>query len=322
MLDCLGRQIHYLRLSITDRCNLRCRYCMPNGVNKCAHEDLLSYEDMEKVVRALAELGIDTVRLTGGEPLVRRDVEVLLKMIKEIPGIQKVSMTTNGVLLKQKLPLLLENGLDSVNISLDTLDENKFKQITGYSLLHNVMEGIEAAIESKISVKINCVPQIGINDQELIDIAMLAKDWPIEVRFIEIMPIGEGNEKNGINNEKLFLQFQEKLGMMNKVEHRDGNGPAVCYRVNGFRGSIGFISAMHGKFCGECNRIRLTSKGFLKCCLASNSGADLRELLEQNVSLEQLKEVLSDTIYHKPIEHHFEIPGKTTEKNGMYAIGG
>lgn len=322
MLDQCGRNIHYLRLSITDKCNLRCKYCMPDGVIKCSHDDLLSYEQMVHIISIMAELGIDTVRLTGGEPLVRKDVDWLIRAIKQINGIKKVTITTNGVLLADQIDNLVAAGLDSVNISLDTLKAEKFQQITGFDQFQKVKDGIQKALDKNLPVKINCVPQKGINEDELLDLAYLAKEYPLEVRFIELMPLGEGKRSSGMNNQELYQYFTDHLGPLTQVESRQGAGPAVCYQPEGFQGSIGLISAMHGKFCGECNRVRLTSKGFLKGCLASGQGLELRPLILQDARDEVIKERIQMTIWNKPMEHHFDNLEKMTEQREMFRIGG
>ena len=192
MFDAYGRDIHYLRLSVTDLCSLRCRYCMPEGVPKLAHGDILTYEEFLRLAALFARCGVDTVRVTGGEPLVRPGVEQLVAGLKATPGIRKVTMTTNGVRLAEKLPALLAAGLDSVNISLDTLDAETFRRITARDELAHVLEGIRAALASGIPVKLNCVPQAGVNEGEMETIAALAQEYPLQVRFIEMMPIGFG----------------------------------------------------------------------------------------------------------------------------------
>ena len=280
MFDAYGRNIHYLRLSVTDLCNLRCRYCMPDGVPKLAHEDILTYEEFLRLAALFAQCGIDTVRITGGEPLVRRGVEQLTAGLKAIPGIRRVALTTNGVLLAQKLPALLAAGLDSVNISLDTLYPETFRRITGKDELAAVQNGIRAALASGIPVKLNCVPQPGVNEGELESLAALAQEHPLQVRFIEMMPIGFGAGLPGLSGPELLERFYRRWPQLQPVTGAAfGDGPAVYYSAPGWRGSIGLIAAVHGKFCASCNRVRLTSQGFLRPCLASESGTDLRALL-------------------------------------------
>ena len=299
MFDSKGRKIHYLRLSVTDLCNLRCRYCMPDGVDKLEREDILTYEEFLRLAALFARCGVDTVRVTGGEPLVRKGVEQLVKGLKAIPGIRKVTMTTNAVLLEQQLPALLEAGLDSVNISLDTLDPALFAKITARDAFAAVQAGIHAALESGIPVKLNCVPQVGVNEGELEALAALAQDKPLQVRFIEMMPIGYGAACAAL-----------------------GDGPAVYYTVPGWKGDIGFIAAVHGKFCASCNRVRLTSQGFLRPCLASEAGCDLKALLRSGASDEELLTAIRTTIWEKPQEHHFELKQDIPATRGMYRIGG
>lgn len=325
MFDSKGRKIHYLRLSVTDLCNLRCRYCMPDGVDKLEREDILTYEEFLRLAALFARCGVDTVRVTGGEPLVRKGVEQLVKGLKAIPGIRKVTMTTNAVLLEQQLPALLEAGLDSVNISLDTLDPALFAKITARDEFAAVQAGIHAALESGIPVKLNCVPQVGVNEGELEALAALAQDKPLQVRFIEMMPIGYGAAMPCISGPELRARFArrwpELAPLSTAQEHALGDGPAVYYTVPGWQGSIGFIAAVHGKFCASCNRVRLTSQGFLRPCLASETGCDLRALLRSGADDAQLLAAIRETIWAKPREHHFNDSSMPATR-GMYRIGG
>ena len=325
MFDAYGRNIHYLRLSVTDLCNLRCRYCMPDGVPKRAHEDILTYEEFLRLAALFAQCGIDTVRITGGEPLVRRGVEQLTAGLKAIPGIRRVALTTNGVLLAQKLPALLAAGLDSVNISLDTLHPETFRRITGKDELAAVQNGIRAALASGIPVKLNCVPQVGVNEGELEALAALAQDKPLQVRFIEMMPIGYGAAMPCISGPELLARFRRRWPELAPLPGAAcaalGDGPAVYYTVPGWKGDIGFIAAVHGKFCASCNRVRLTSQGFLRPCLASETGCDLRTLLRGGAADEELLQAIRETIWSKPREHHFG-DNSMPATRGMYRIGG
>ena len=279
MFDSCRRDIHYLRLSVTDRCNLRCRYCMPDGAKIPEHEEVLTHEEFLRLAALFAQCGIDTVRVTGGEPLVRKSVAQLVAGLKATPGIRHVSMTTNGTLLAQQLPALLDAGLDSVNISLDTLDPAVFRHITARDEFAAVQAGLRAALESPLPVKLNCVPQVGVNEGELEAIAALARDNDLQVRFIEMMPIGYGAAMPCVSGPELRARFANRWPELHPVEGTTfGNGPAVYYTVPGWKGSIGFIAAVHGKFCVSCNRVRLTSQGFLRPCLASETGCDLRAL--------------------------------------------
>ena len=325
MFDSKGRNIHYLRLSVTDLCNLRCRYCMPDGVDKLEREDILTYEEFLRLAALFARCGVDTVRVTGGEPLVRKGVEQLVKGLKAIPGIRKVTMTTNAVLLEQQLPALLEAGLDSVNISLDTLNPALFAKITARDEFAAVQAGIHAALESGIPVKLNCVPQVGVNEGELEALAALAQDKPLQVRFIEMMPIGYGAAMPCISGPELLARFRRRWPELAPLPGAAcaalGDGPAVYYTVPGWKGDIGFIAAVHGKFCASCNRVRLTSQGFLRPCLASETGCDLRALLRSGADDAQLLAAIRETIWAKPREHHFNDSSMPATR-GMYRIGG
>ena len=322
MFDSTRRDIHYLRLSVTDLCNLRCRYCMPDGVEKLEREAVLTYEEFLRLAALFAQCGIDTVRVTGGEPLVRKNVAQLVAGLKAIPGIRKVTMTTNGILLAQQLPALLAAGLDSVNISLDTLRPEVFRQITARDEFAAVQAGLQAALESGIPVKLNCVPQAGVNEGELEDLAALAENRPLQVRFIEMMPIGYGAAMPCISGPELRQRFARRWPELQPMtEAAFGDGPAVYYTVPGWQGSIGFIAAVHGKFCASCNRVRLTSQGFLRPCLASEAGCDLRALLRSGADDTQLLAAIRETIWAKPREHHFEDSSMPATR-GMYRIGG
>ena len=325
MFDAYHRNIHYLRLSVTDLCNLRCRYCMPDGVEKLEREAVLRHEEFLRLAALFAQCGIDTVRVTGGEPLVRKNVAQLVAGLKETPGIRRVTMTTNAVLLADQLPALLDAGLDSVNISLDTLRPEVFRQITARDDFAAVEAGLRAALESGLPVKLNCVPQAGVNEAELEDLAALAKDHPLQVRFIEMMPIGYGAAMPCISGPELRQRFARRWADLAPLPAEQGcalgDGPAVYYTLPGWQGSIGFIAAVHGKFCASCNRVRLTSQGFLRPCLASETGCDLRALLRSGATDQELLTAIRETIWSKPREHHFEDRSMPATR-GMYRIGG
>ena len=325
MFDRYQRDIHYLRLSVTDLCNLRCRYCMPDGVEKLEREAVLSHEEFLRLAALFAQCGIDTVRVTGGEPLVRKNVAQLVAGLKATPGIRRVTLTTNAVLLAEQLPALLDAGLDSVNISLDTLRPEVFRQITARDDFAAVQAGLQAALESGLPVKLNCVPQAGVNEAELETLAALAQDHALQVRFIEMMPIGYGAAMPCISGPELRARFARRWPELAPLspaqEHALGDGPAVYYTVPGWQGSIGFIAAVHGKFCASCNRVRLTSQGFLRPCLASETGCDLRALLRSGADDAQLLDAIRETIWAKPREHHFNDISMPATR-GMYRIGG
>jgi molybdenum cofactor biosynthesis enzyme MoaA len=245
--------------------------------------------------------------------------------LKATPGIRRVTLTTNAVLLAEQLPALLDAGLDSVNISLDTLCPEVFRQITARDDFAAVQAGLQAALESGLPVKLNCVPQAGVNEAELETLAALAQDHALQVRFIEMMPIGYGAAMPCISGpalrERFARRWPELAPLSPAQEHALGDGPAVYYTVPGWQGSIGFIAAVHGKFCASCNRVRLTSQGFLRPCLASETGCDLRALLRSGADDAQLLAAIRETIWAKPREHHFEDSSMPATR-GMYRIGG
>lgn len=320
MKDFYGREIEYIRISITDRCNIRCTYCMPDGINCVPMSEILTFEEITDICRAAAELGIKYVRLTGGEPLVRLGCEKLIKMIKNINGIEKVSITTNGILLDSKINELIDAGLDGVNISLDTLDSEKFRDITGFYGLEKVLSAIDNAYNNGLNVKINTVVmECNINEAERI--ALLAKDRNIAVRFIEMMPIGEGIKFSAVNCDNVIAMLQKNYPHISIYDKRLGSGPAVYYDIPGFKGKLGFINAVHGKFCDSCNRVRLTSTGFLKTCLCYNAGVDLRDILRCR-NKAGLKDEIEKAVFNKPKEHCFDKISEITEENKMNKIGG
>ena len=325
MRDQYQRDIDYIRISVTDRCNLRCTYCMPEGIRLTSMSELLTFEEIVQVVGVGAELGIRHVKLTGGEPLLRRSLPTLVQMLKNIEGIEQVTLTTNGILLKEHLPALLKAGLDAVNISLDSTDRDTFRKITGFDQLDMVLAAIDAACASGIRTKINAV-SLNLGEEAIWNLIDLAKDRPLDVRFIEMMPIGHGKDFPVYSHMKMLEQFRERYPDLTADKTMHGFGPAVYYHIPGYQGSIGLISAIHGKFCDKCNRIRLTSTGFLKGCLCYNTGADLREILRANEAEDEKRRHLTETmeaaIYAKPRAHCFESAGDVTERATMNEIGG
>ena len=312
-----------MRISVTDRCNLRCRYCMPDGIDRIPMSDLLTYEEIAFVCRQAAGLGIGSFRITGGEPLVRKDCVRLVSMLKETPGIRRVAMTTNGVLLGEHLDELLDAGLDAVNISLDTLDRGQYKAITGMDELDRVLASIRKAA-GKLPVQINCVICRGINDDAHGELVTLARDLPVDVRFIELMPIGAAKELGTVPNASVLARIEEQYGKTTEDPGGDGDGPAVYRRADGFAGRIGFISAMHGKFCTACNRLRLTSVGELKPCLCYADSVPLRGILRDGAAgkEERIREKIREAVQLKPQAHCFERREHVTEDKEMVRIGG
>lgn len=322
MLDQYGRNIDYLRVSITDRCNLRCRYCMPDGVELTSMEDILTYEEIKVICTEAAKLGIKKIKVTGGEPLVRLGCADLIDALKRIPGIEQVTLTTNGVLLGKYLDELVLSGLDAVNISLDSLDSKIYKQITGRDELERVLESIEKASASGIRVKVNSVLQRETNGNEWENLILLAKKYPVDVRFIEMMPIGYGKQFEVVYNEELLRLLKERYPEIKEDRTVHGNGPAVYFKIPDFKGSIGFISAIHGKFCGQCNRIRLTAQGKMKPCLCYGESVDLREAVRGENREEQVQKLVQNVIRKKPKQHCFEEIEEITEQTPMIGIGG
>lgn len=325
MIDGYGRTIDYVRISITDRCNLRCVYCMPeDGVEAVSHEEILSFDEICRLAEIFVEMGIKKIKLTGGEPLARKGVPNLIKQLKAIPGIEQVTLTTNGVQLEQQMDALAEAGIDGINLSLDTKNPEIFKQITRRDSFDKVMEGFQKALEyPEVPLKINCVP-MGIPGQDIIGLAEFAKEYPVHVRYIEMMPIGLGKQYEGSTEDAILFELQKKYGAYKGFDGILGNGPGHYYEFSGFAGKIGFISAMSHKFCNSCNRVRLTAQGYLKTCLQYDVGVDLRKLLREGASKDEVRSAAMDAIRRKPASHQFNElqPGEHGEMHMMSQIGG
>jgi len=314
MRDSLGRTIDYLRISVTDKCNLRCKYCMPpQGILPVSHEEILTLEEIFRLVSIMEQLGIRKVRLTGGEPMVRKNLPWLVEQIHGLPGIKEIAMTTNGTLFAPQAEVYRRAGLTAANISLDTLDPGRFRNITGGGCggnaagVESVMHAIDAALEQQLRVKINCVPCREMNGEDIEGMAALASDRPVDVRFIELMPIGCGKEYTGIPSKEILRRLEQHFGKAIAIpeEVNMETGPAEYYRFPGFSGRIGFISPISHKFCGECNRIRLTCEGRLKLCLHYDKGLELKPLLRGGASDEEIRERILAAVREKPSEHHF-----------------
>lgn len=320
MEDRFGRNITYMRISVTDRCNLRCVHCMPKeGVELLSHEDILSYEDIAFAAGAAARCGIKKLRLTGGEPLVRPRLHRLVAMLKEIPGIEQVVLTTNGVLLAKELKALEAAGLDGINFSLNGACRQSFEAFTSRDLYEEAMEGLRAALGSGIeNLKINCVPTKN-REEDLVNIALFAKDTRASVRYIELMPIGMGAGLEGLSSEEVLELLKAEIpGFSPVLSRRESNCSYYCSKD--WQSDIGFISALSHKFCGDCNRIRLTADGKLKSCLAYPAGQDVFGAVK-NRNSEELTRLMAACIAAKPAGHSFENCG-TEEKRLMSQIGG
>lgn len=322
MKDHSGREIEYLRISITEQCNLRCRYCMPEGCAAGCLDTQLTVDEILKIGKAVSALGIKYIKVTGGEPLVCKECEALIQKLKAIPGIEKVTLTTNGVLLEERLAALIAAGVDGINISLDTMDRKNYQQLTGRDCFEAVMKGIRTAAEEAVPVKINCVSMKDSEDWR--EVMLLARDLPVDVRFIEMMPLGAGKGFETEDHREMFEKIREEYPKIQSDGRIHGFGPAVYYKIPGFQGSIGFISAVHGPFCSSCNRVRLTADGLLKLCLCYDTAVDLKPILRDvsGLSEKKLEKQIAEAIYHKPEAHCFESPEKVTESRRMAEIGG
>lgn len=315
MKDSFGRTIRYLRISVTDLCNYRCRYCMgEDGVEKCAHGDLLTFEEIARIAAAAVRLGVDKIRLTGGEPLVRRGILELCRMLRAIPGLSELTMTTNGSLLPRYAAGLRAAGVDRLNISLDTLDPDRFRAVTRVGALADVLAGLDAAERAGFTgTKLNVVLIGGFNDDEIPAFVELTKERDLSVRFIELMPIGCAA---GWDAEQ-FISADAVLSAVPALERIGTQGVATLCRVPGYRGTVGLIPPMSAKFCAGCDRIRLTADGKLKPCLHSAEELPLRGLHG-----DALERAIADAILHKPKEHTMDAAHPSRAARSMFAIGG
>ncbi len=323
MIDACGRSIDYVRISLTDRCNLRCVYCMPeSGVVSMRHEEILTFEEILRVTEALSRLGIRHVRLTGGEPMARKGCLELAAQIKRMDGVERLSMTTNGLLLDGRVQCAKEAGVDAINLSLDTLDPADYRRITRGGELSQALRVMEDALAAGMQVKINVVPVRELNETGLMELAALAKDRKISVRFIELMPVGCGASLSPIPSDEVEAMMAAAFGPLSRDDTPQGSGPARYVRPAGFCGSLGLISAVSHEFCEQCNRVRLTADGFLKLCLNHRAGLDVRGLLRGGVTDAALEEALREAIARKPRRHGFGQEIDDREERRMNAIGG
>jgi len=320
--DSFQRPINYLRISVTDRCNLRCVYCMPDhGIALLPHGEILRYEEVLRVARAAAALGINKLRVTGGEPLVRSDLTELVRMLSAVDGIDDIALTTNGVLLRQHAMALKEAGLKRVNVSLDTLDRDRYGRITRCGRLDDVLDGIDAAKDAGLEpVKLNVVVMKGINDDEVLEFARLTMDEGWHVRFIELMPFDSDAHLSPVPTSEIRERLLA-LGPLEPCLHSHGNGPAKYFRFPQARGTVGFISPLTEHFCFNCNRLRLTADGKLRPCLLSDYEVDLKSPLRNGASLDELMELIRQAAAAKPRGHQLAA-GVHPESRAMRQIGG
>jgi len=325
LVDNFNRHLNYLRISITDRCNLQCRYCEPQDlIPKLSHADILTYEEILRVVRVATRLGVSKVRVTGGEPLVRKGVYDFLNELTATEGLKDVSLTTNGVLLKDNLEKIQAAGISRINISLDTLNPAKYHKITGFDEFNHVWQGIEKAHQMGFNpIKLNVVALKGLNDDEFVEMARLSFQYPFHIRFIEYMPIG----RSDFNPDSLLLAPEIKsrisdLGNLVTVQEGENDGPARRYKYEAAIGEIGFIPALSHHFCNKCNRLRLTASGQLRPCLLSDHEEDLKEAIRQDCSDQQIADIFIKAVRHKPSDHNLVAKNPARVCGQMRAIGG
>ena len=314
MIDQYKRTIDYMRISITDRCNYRCTYCKPDEFKLLSHNDILRYEEILKICQVAIQLGIVNFKVTGGEPSVRKGYLSFLKALKGLKGVRQVTLTTNGALLDHDtLDQLKVIGIDSINFSIDTLSKEKYKRICGKDLLEEVCDHLKYGVSIGLKIKINAVAGPLLDLEDIKDLIEFSKDLPISLRFIELMPLGNNISMNKIEEVRSYIEDHYQI---EEIYGKLGNGPAHYIKLKDMRCQIGFIEALHHKFCDECNRVRLSSTGQLKLCLFHKDGISLKPYIEDE---KRLKEVLYKTIYKKPKEHHFEDEKSLTVMN---QIGG
>ena len=319
MKDSFGREIRYMRISVTDRCNLRCKYCMPEeGVENLGHNRILSFEDIERIVKASVDLGIGKYRLTGGEPLARKGIVNLVERLAKIDGVSELAMTTNGTMLSEQAAALKAAGLDRVNVSIDSLNHHKYEEITRGGDLDEAFAGVEAALKAGLTpLKLNVVAIEGFNDDEILNFVQLSVNHPINIRFIELMPVG----RTGLNSDYRYLscgEIKKRLPSLIPLDRQEG--VAELYQYPEALGNIGFISPMSKLFCGSCDKIRLTADGKLKPCLHSDEEIDLNGILRTGDD-DLLKETIRNAVLRKGEKHHLNDGAKPVER-GMSQIGG
>jgi GTP 3',8-cyclase len=326
LVDGFRRPITYLRVSVTDKCNLRCVYCMPEGgLPWLKREEVLSYEEIASIVRAAARVGVRSIRLTGGEPLLRRDLDRLIAAIAAIDGIDDISLSTNGLLLEEQAQRLAEAGLRRINLSLDTLQPERFESIARRRGLDAVLRGLDAAVAAGLSpVKLNCVVMRGQNDDELADFAALTRERPIYVRFIEVMPVHEnlGLQKDAYIASEDVLARLAAIGDLQPVPGPPGNGPARYFAFANAAGAVGVISPLSHDYCDRCNRVRLTADGRLRLCLFGDHALDLRTPLRAGASTDALADIFRSGMLIKPARHHLRLGEAASRMRAFSEIGG
>ncbi len=328
LIDKFGRQITYLRISITEHCNFRCFYCRDDEhTPDCKREDILSYEDIQKIVRLFAELGISKVRLTGGEPLLRRGIVKIASLISSTPGITDIPLSTNAQLLGKFADKLYKNGINRVNISMDSLIPERFKEITRGGDINEVINGIDTAIKAGMHpIKINAVAMRGVNDDEIESLIDFAIEKGIDIRFIETMPIGTAgieNQSQYMNEKDILARIKKHLkGRITAIMPNQTDGPASNYKINNSNSTVGVISAVSNHFCQTCNRVRLTAKGELILCLGQEDSISLKDAVRSDLSNDEIKQMIMDAINKKPEKHEFNSSIDNISNRQMAEIGG
>ena len=322
MIDTYGREINYLRISLTDRCNMRCQYCMPGDVPSVGHDEILRYEEILLICRVALQVGIHRFKITGGEPLVRKGAVAFMQSLRQLPGVRSMTLTTNGLLLQPHIAALKHMAVDAVNISLDSLHAGQFRKISGVDGLSCVRQALAQTVQAGIQTKVNAV-LLRQTRSQLLPLAKLAEMMPVDVRFIEMMPIGYGAQQQGWPADEALAVLQSAYPDLHAVQ-RHGNGPAVYYTSQKLQGCLGMIAANTHKFCRQCNRMRLTSTGFLKPCLCYDDGVDLKAIVRSGRTdmLAALRQAICRAAAQKPAGHCFDTAGQITENKTMNQIGG
>lgn len=318
MYDQYNRKIDYLRISLTDRCNLHCRYCRPEVSEHVPHNEILRYEELLRICRAALQLGIRKFKITGGEPLLRKGCSDFIASLKQLDGVEQVTLTTNGTLLAQQLPALIAAGVDSINVSLDTLNAAYYKELTGGSL-SSVLQSLRELQAAGIPFKLNCVPLAENCLTDIMQLLKLAHSYNAPLRFIELMPLDCNTNLRGVSGNEIRSLLEQAGLQLQPDAQRYGNGPASYWHIGGYKMPVGFIEPLHNKFCAVCNRVRLTSVGMLKPCLYSDEGMNLKRLLRDGGSDADLLQAMQEIIYAKPAGHSFDV--KAARFN-MSQIGG
>ena len=328
LLDKFGRRVSYLRLAVTDRCNLRCHYCMPaSGIDIVDREELLSFKEMYRITRVLSELGVNKVRLTGGEPFVRKDFVNFLESLSFNKRLEEINITTNGALIAKHIPTLERIGIKSINLSLDTLQADRFKQITRRNLFKETYETLEKLLDSNLILKLNIVVLPGFNTDEIVDFVELTKNWDLNVRFIEEMPfngIGLRQTKEVWNYKKIYTEIEKNYKKINPLKNKESS-TSLNYKVDRYAGSFGIIPAFTRTICGDCNRIRITSTGIFKNCLFDEGVFNLRDFMRKGASDDDLKKLFIDTVQQKPRNGFIAEANRNKNKDiseSMSTIGG